>query len=145
MSALKGCFTVPEVAELYGVPISTVRLAVDRLGIGHRFGRSRVVYAEDFPQLETAFRTLGYKLPSFKRTQPQPVAASATGCATRALLELTGKLWGDLQAGLRPQAISVRATVAPKCASRSISIKSPMRSMVTSAGGYRDSTFGVPG
>jgi hypothetical protein len=62
MSSLKGCFTSVEIADQYGVPVSTVRLVIDRLGLGHRFNRSRVVYREDFDKLATAFRTLGYTI-----------------------------------------------------------------------------------
>jgi hypothetical protein len=79
MSALKVCFTIPEVATTYNVPRSTTRRVVDRLGIGHRVGRNRVVYPEDFPQAEAAFRALGYKLPDSRTGQQQPVAAVRDG------------------------------------------------------------------
>jgi hypothetical protein len=61
MYSFKGCFTAVEVADHFGVPISTARLAIDRLKIGHRFNRSRVVYAQDFDQLATAFK-MGYEI-----------------------------------------------------------------------------------
>jgi hypothetical protein len=73
MSSLKGCFTSVEIADQYGVPVSTVRLVIDRLGLGHRLNRSRVVYREDFDKLATAFRLLGYTIPD----PLQPAAAAA--------------------------------------------------------------------
>jgi hypothetical protein len=60
----KNCFTAVEVAGHFGVPVSTARLAIDRLGIGHRFNRTRVVYPEDFGKLALAFRVLGYEVPA---------------------------------------------------------------------------------
>jgi hypothetical protein len=73
MPAVKNCLTVPEIASLYAVPASTVRLAIDRLHLGHRFNRSRLVYVEDLDQLEAAFKTLGYRLPGPARiTHEEP-------------------------------------------------------------------------
>jgi hypothetical protein len=62
MSSLKGSFTSVEIADQFGVPVSTVGLVIDRLGLGHRFNRSRVVYAEDLdnpsPALRAAFTVM---------------------------------------------------------------------------------------
>ena len=71
------CFTSREIADRFGVPISTVRLVIERLGIDHRFPRNRVVFAEDLGKLTIAFQTLGYTIPD----PMQPAAAETVETA----------------------------------------------------------------
>jgi hypothetical protein len=73
MSGLNGYHTTQETATRYGVKIWVVRKLFDRLGIGHRFGRYRVVAEADLPTLEIGLRTLGYAVPN----PMQPAAESA--------------------------------------------------------------------
>jgi hypothetical protein len=77
MPDFNGCYTTREIADQFGVPVSTARLVIDRLGLGHRFQRSRIVFAEDFEKLTVAFQTLGYKIP----VPMQPAAAVVEGGA----------------------------------------------------------------
>ena len=56
------CYTSRQIADLFRVPISTVRLVIERLGIDHRFARNRVLFAEDLGKLTIAFQTLGYTI-----------------------------------------------------------------------------------
>jgi hypothetical protein len=63
-SGLDGYHTTHEAATRYGVKIWVVRKLVDRLGIGRRFGRYRVVAEADLPTLEIGLRTLGYRIPA---------------------------------------------------------------------------------
>jgi hypothetical protein len=72
MSKINGLYSSKEIADLYGIRVWTVRLVIERLGLDRRFGRNRVVYAEDLDKLEIAFKTLGYKIPD----SPQPAAAA---------------------------------------------------------------------
>jgi hypothetical protein len=62
MSTVNDCYSTLEVAELYGISPWTVRRVIDRLGLGRRVGRNRVVFADDLPKLEIAFRTLGHTI-----------------------------------------------------------------------------------
>lgn len=56
-----GCFSSQEICDLAKVvPIQTVRRIIDRLQLGTRVGRQRVVFSEDLATLTIAFRTLGY-------------------------------------------------------------------------------------
>ena len=71
------CFTSREIADRFGAPISTVRLVIERLGIDHRFARNRVVFADDLPKLEIAFRTLGHTIPTSPHLQPAAEPAGA--------------------------------------------------------------------
>jgi hypothetical protein len=48
--------TTRELSKQYGVGIDCVRRLVDRLGLGQRVGRNRVLSASDVPSLETALR-----------------------------------------------------------------------------------------
>lgn len=49
-----------EIAEMYGVDPQVVRKVLDRIGLGKRIGRYRVVAAEDVGQVELALRAAGY-------------------------------------------------------------------------------------
>jgi hypothetical protein len=58
------------IADLFGVPIETVRRIIDRLGLGGRVGQNRVVFAEDLPALRVAFLSHGYPVPEADSLQP---------------------------------------------------------------------------
>jgi hypothetical protein len=77
----KPVLTAQNLADLYQVPINTVRLLIDRLGLGTRLAHWRIVRPTELKRLEAGLQALGYKIPAPK---PEPdsvqsVAAAAQG------------------------------------------------------------------
>jgi hypothetical protein len=71
------------IADRFGVPLSSVVRAVERLGLGQRVGRNRAVKLADLPQIETALKAMGYLHPASPirpaelRITPPPAAPPA--------------------------------------------------------------------
>lgn len=49
-----------DIAARFGVPVHAVRNILDRIGLGQKIGRYRVVAAEDLGTVEVALRAAGY-------------------------------------------------------------------------------------
>jgi hypothetical protein len=64
-------FSTRDVADRYNVPLANVVKIVDRLGVGQRVARNRIVRGEDLGPIETGLIAAGY----LKR--PQSEAAHA--------------------------------------------------------------------
>jgi hypothetical protein len=57
-------FTSQDLAERYHVPAWTIRLLIDRLGLGRRLGRWRIITTSaDLDKLEAGLQALGHKIP----------------------------------------------------------------------------------
>ena len=53
-----------DIAERYGVDIQAVRRVLDRIDLGQKIGRYRVVAEADLDTVEVALRAAGYLKPS---------------------------------------------------------------------------------
>jgi hypothetical protein len=79
MPFLNGCFTAPEIAARYQVPITLIRRLVDRLKLGTRLNGGRVVFTEDLDKIEVALISMG-KLTASEPTselEPEPESSVA--------------------------------------------------------------------
>jgi hypothetical protein len=52
-----------DIAQLFGVPESTARTVIDRLGLGTRHCGNRMVPASDLDTLRIGLRAFGYPVP----------------------------------------------------------------------------------
>jgi hypothetical protein len=97
MSASKPVLTSQNLADLYQVPADTVRMLIDRLGLGTRLGHWRIVQPTELGRLEAGLITLGYKIP------PGPTAGRGAGCSGGAAAG--GCAVGGCAVILRPPAV----------------------------------------
>jgi hypothetical protein len=63
MSEAKFILTSKDLAQHYQVPAATIRMVIDRTGIGTRLRHWRVVLSTDLERLEAGLRALGYTIP----------------------------------------------------------------------------------
>jgi hypothetical protein len=63
MQDSKSILTSQNLAERYRVPVSTIRMLIDRIGVGTRLAHWRIVLATDLERLEAGLQALGYKIP----------------------------------------------------------------------------------
>jgi hypothetical protein len=61
--ACKFVFTVQTAASRYEVPAGAIRTLIDRLTLGTRLGRWRIIEPHELPRLEDGLRALGYRIP----------------------------------------------------------------------------------
>jgi hypothetical protein len=64
MSEAKFILTSKDLAQHYQVPAATIRMVIDRTGIGTRLRHWRVVLPTELERLEAGLRALGYKIPA---------------------------------------------------------------------------------
>jgi hypothetical protein len=82
MSTFKRELTTRECADRYQVSPDDIRTVVDRVGLGHRLGRWRVIPASELGRLEDALLAIGRQIPADLppveelevAEEPQPVA-----------------------------------------------------------------------
>lgn len=55
-----GMFSVGDLARAHGVSEHCVRRVFDRLSLGQRVGRNRVITSNELPQIEIGLRAAGY-------------------------------------------------------------------------------------
>jgi hypothetical protein len=55
--------TSQNLAELYQVRASTIRILIDRIGLGTRLGRWRIVQPSELERLEAGIQALGHRIP----------------------------------------------------------------------------------
>jgi hypothetical protein len=81
-------FTVQTAASRYKVPAAPVRTLIDRLQLGSRLGRWRIIEPGELPRLEDGLRALGYRipanLPSIAELEAQAIEASAVEASLEA-------------------------------------------------------------
>jgi hypothetical protein len=64
MPTFKRELTTQDCADRYQVSADDIRTVVDRVGLGHRLGRWRVIPASELGRLEDALLAIGRQLPA---------------------------------------------------------------------------------
>jgi hypothetical protein len=79
--ACRFVFTVQTAASRYGVPAGAIRTLIDRLTLGARLGRWRIIEPGELPRLEDGLRAIGYRIPANLPTVAELEAQEAAQAA----------------------------------------------------------------